>query len=54
VPEADSRALAEALISVLCDRGLSERLAAAGPSVAKRFDAAECAARVDDLYETLM
>lgn len=54
VPEADPGALAEALTTVLRDRGLAEQLAAAGPESARRFDATDCAARVDALYDSLM
>jgi glycosyltransferase involved in cell wall biosynthesis len=54
VPENDPRSLAAALSKVLTDRSLAERLAAAGPAWASRFDARRCAARVDDLYGSLM
>jgi len=54
VPENDPAALAAAVIKVLTDRPLAERLAAAGPAWASRFDARRCAARVDDLYGSLL
>ena len=53
VPEADEAALADAIIRVLLDDALAQRLGAAGPSWAKRFDVRACTARVDDLYEAL-
>jgi len=46
-------ALAAAIVRVLRDRELSERLAARGPIVAKRFDVRDCTARVDDVYDAL-
>jgi glycosyltransferase involved in cell wall biosynthesis len=54
VPEADPVALADALVTVLRDRSVAERMAAAGPAVAARFDRAACTARVDDLYDDLL
>jgi glycosyltransferase involved in cell wall biosynthesis len=54
VPEADASALADALVAVLSDRALAARLAAAGPTIAARFDQAACTARVDDLYDRLI
>jgi glycosyltransferase involved in cell wall biosynthesis len=48
VPESDVGALAEALVTVLADRALAERLGAAGPGFAAEYDAAACARRVDD------
>lgn len=48
VPEADTAALADALVAVLTDRSLAERLAAAGPSFAAGFDVRVCARRVDE------
>jgi colanic acid/amylovoran biosynthesis glycosyltransferase len=53
VPERDADALAEALIAILADDGLARRLGSAGPAVARRFDVADCAARVDELYSSL-
>jgi phosphatidylinositol alpha-1,6-mannosyltransferase len=53
VPEGDARALAAALVSVLTSDDLAQRLGAAGPPVARRFDVADCVARVDALYESL-
>ena len=53
VPENDVPALAEALVRVLTDDGLAERLGAAGPVWVKRFDVRVCTARVDDLYDEL-
>lgn len=50
VPERDPAALAGALIDVLADDALATRLGAAGPAVAKRFDVADSAARVDSVY----
>ena len=54
VGEADADALAAALVDVLTDESLAARLGAAGPAVARRFDVADCAARVDGLYDTLI
>lgn len=48
VPEADTAALAEALVAVLADRALAERLGAAGPAFAADFDVRACARRVDE------
>lgn len=53
VPEADPEALAAALLRVLTDRALAERMAAAGPAFAASLDADRCAARVDQLYREL-
>jgi colanic acid/amylovoran biosynthesis glycosyltransferase len=52
VPEADPHRLAEALTAVLVDRELAERLGRAGPGWARRFDVRDCAARIDDLYDS--
>jgi glycosyltransferase involved in cell wall biosynthesis len=54
VPEANPTALADALIAVIADRALAERLADSGPSFAAQFDQAACTARVDDLYDALI
>ena len=54
VPEGDPATLADALVAVLADRALAERMAAAGPAFASRFDQAGCTARVDDLYDALL
>lgn len=54
VPEGDDGALADALARVLGDSSLAARLAAAGPSVAARFDRARCVTALDDLYDSLM
>jgi len=54
VPENDAGALAEALVTVLSDRALAERLGSAGPAWVQQFDARRCAARVDDLYRSLL
>jgi colanic acid/amylovoran biosynthesis glycosyltransferase len=54
VPENDPAALAAALVAVLTDRGLATRLGAAGAVWVRRFDVGICAARVDDLYASLM
>ncbi|MEY2399664.1 MAG: hypothetical protein QOJ00_2838 [Actinomycetota bacterium] len=54
VPEADAAALAAALVRVLTDTGLRQRLAARGPSVAARFEVRAMAARVDDLYDEVL
>lgn len=53
VREGETDAVAQALIAVLTDDALATRLAAAGPAVAKRFDVADCARRVDELYERM-
>ena len=54
VPENDDAALAEAMISVLGDPALAEKVAAAGPAFAGRFEVGACTARVDDLYDSLI
>ncbi len=54
VPEADPDALAEALVRVLVDDDLAQRLASAGPSWAAVFDVAACTARVDAVYNQLI
>ena len=55
VPEDDASALADAIVALLQDRPLAERLAAAGPAFAGRFDSASCARRVDDeVYRPLI
>jgi glycosyltransferase involved in cell wall biosynthesis len=54
VPEADSVALADALITLLTDDALAARLGSAGPAWAAEFDVRRCAARIDALYESLV
>jgi glycosyltransferase involved in cell wall biosynthesis len=54
VPENDESALAAALVRVLGDHALATRLAAGGPGVASRFDIADCARRVDEIYDSLL
>jgi len=54
VPENDPAALAEALVSVLRDRPLAERLGRAGPEWVQQFDARRCARRLDELYGSLL
>jgi glycosyltransferase involved in cell wall biosynthesis len=54
VPEADPGALAAAIIRVLRDRSLAERLATGGVEQAKRWDVNTCAAQMDDLYDELL
>jgi glycosyltransferase involved in cell wall biosynthesis len=53
VPEADAAALSDALARVLLDEKLAERLGAAGPAWAMRFDVDRCTAAVDDLYDAI-
>lgn len=53
VPQRDPDALAAALVSVLANDEIAQRIGAAGPEVAGRFDVADCSARVDDLYEAV-
>jgi glycosyltransferase involved in cell wall biosynthesis len=53
VPESDVDALAQALVATLTDDGLAERLGAAGPAVAARFDVVDSVRRVDALYDEL-
>lgn len=53
VPEGDSSALAAALATVLTNDELARRLGDAGPAVARRFDVADCAARVDAVYDAV-
>lgn len=55
VPEGDGAALADALVAVLADRSLAERLGAAGPAVAARWELAACTGRLDDeVYRPLL
>ena len=54
VDEGDPAALAAALVRVLTNRGLAERLAAGGPGVAALYDVRAMANRVDDLYDELL
>jgi glycosyltransferase involved in cell wall biosynthesis len=54
VPENDAAAVRDALVRLLTDDATAGRLAAAGPAVAARFDVADCARRVDELYESLL
>ena len=54
VPENDTDALAAALVRVLTDDALARALGAAGPAVAARFDIADCAGRVDAVYDALL
>jgi glycosyltransferase involved in cell wall biosynthesis len=54
VAESDADAIAGALIRILSDAALAERLGAAGVAHAAKWDVRDCAARVDDLYEELL
>ena len=54
VAENDPRSLAQALVSVLSDRGLARRLGAAGPAYAKHLDIRCTARAMDDLYDELL
>lgn len=54
VEEGDADALADALVTVLSDRALAERLAANGPGAVAHLDVRRTAARMDDLYEGLL
>lgn len=54
VPEADGAALSAALVEVLRDRSLAERLGRAGVGWVERFDVQRCATRVDALYDALL
>lgn len=54
VAESAPVALAEALVAVLTDDALAERMAAAGPAWVKQFDVVCGTARVDALYESLV
>jgi glycosyltransferase involved in cell wall biosynthesis len=54
VPEGDADALADALIRVLSDADLASRLGGAGPEWAAQFDIRRGAARLDDLYDSLV
>jgi glycosyltransferase involved in cell wall biosynthesis len=54
VPENDSEALASALVRVLRERELAERLGAAGPGWVSQFDAQRCAEQVDRLYASVL
>jgi glycosyltransferase involved in cell wall biosynthesis len=51
VQPGDSVALAEAMRLTLADRGLQERLGAAGRERARRFTATTVAERVERVYE---
>ena len=53
VPEADPAALADALISVLQDAELADRLGGNGPEWAKQFDVKRVARRMLELYRSL-
>jgi colanic acid/amylovoran biosynthesis glycosyltransferase len=53
VPENDSEALAAAIIRVLTEQGLAERLGAGGPALAANQDVQAVAHRVDRLYARL-
>jgi glycosyltransferase involved in cell wall biosynthesis len=53
VDEGDVSGLAGALVRVLRDGALAERLGARGPAVAARFDVRDCSARVDEVYDAL-
>lgn len=54
VAERSPSELADALIRVLADDALAQRLASGGPAVAREFDIAAMAARVDDLYDEVL
>ncbi len=54
VPENDAAALGDALVTVLRDRALAERLGKAGPDWVQQFDARRCAQRLDELYASLV
>ncbi|MGN6473291.1 MAG: glycosyltransferase [Mycobacteriales bacterium] len=54
VAEGNPEDLASAMIRVLSDRALADGLGSAGVQHASKWDAVECAARVDDLYEELL
>lgn len=54
VPEGDAAALADALVTILDDRPLAERLGAAGPAWVQQFDARRCAGKLDELYGSLL
>jgi glycosyltransferase involved in cell wall biosynthesis len=54
VAEGDPDELAEAIIRVLSDAALAERLGTAGVAHAAQWDVRSCAARVDDLYDALL
>ncbi|MHB8437629.1 MAG: glycosyltransferase [Acidimicrobiales bacterium] len=53
VPECDSAALADALVSVLTDDALARSMGAAGPPFVARYDLATTAGEVDALYDEL-
>ena len=53
VEEDEADALAEALVTVLSDRALAERMGANGPGAVAHLDIRRTAARMDDLYEEL-
>jgi len=54
VPENDAAALADALVELLTQDRLAERLGAAGARVAARFDVRRCVEQVDGLYDALL
>jgi colanic acid/amylovoran biosynthesis glycosyltransferase len=54
VPEAYPAGFAEAVIRVLRDRALAERLAAAAVEHVAQWDVRACTATVDDLYDELL
>lgn len=53
VPPGDEHQLAEALVRLVSDAGLRDRLALAGPAVAARFTWEACASDHIDIYRTL-
>ena len=54
VTERSPADLADALVRVLTDDALAQRLGAGGPRVAAEFDVAAMAAKVDDLYDDVV
>lgn len=54
VEEGDPTSLAEALVRVLSDQVLARSLGGAGPAWVEQFSVARAAARLDELYDSLM
>jgi colanic acid/amylovoran biosynthesis glycosyltransferase len=54
VPENDDEALAAAIVQVLSDRKLAARLGSAAATHVAHWDVRGCAARVDDLYDSVL
>lgn len=54
VEESNADALGEALVAILSDRAMAERMGANGPAAVAHLDIRRTAARMDDLYDGLL